>query len=136
MRRTTGRFLLVALVAAFALSALAGPASAKGKPVTITLACNSAAAGITAHVQITTGGISPINLGDPVDLSCTGAGPTTANAATVKGLSQSPGGFSYSYLYSANLNGPGGGGFGTDTRKSVTPIYDSTLVQIGALTVN
>src|SRR5207249_2296746 len=88
-------FVATAMLTSVALFAFAGPAAAKGKPVTITLACTPVASSISATVQITTGGFPGSDLGSPVSLSC---GPDSisglaSETTTVKGLPQAPGGF-------------------------------------------
>ena len=116
--------VIVGVVAASAVSMLAGSADAKGKPVRVSLSCATITGTATLTVQMKStlfGG----NIGSPVTLTC---GPNsvsglTTDTTTIKGLSAVPGAYSFSASYTTS-NGSGGCG-GAATRGTVSTCNDN-----------
>jgi hypothetical protein len=78
MKRSVRVFVVATLVATAVLVALAGPAAAKGKPLTVALNCVAGAPDVHANVQFTTATGDPN--GAAIDLSCSNGTKDSAKA--------------------------------------------------------
>ena len=141
MKRSIIRSLVaVLMVTSVALIALAGPASAKGRPVTITLTCTSDASWLNVSIQFRAGDLTlGTDVGDPVPMNC---GPASesgqmTNTIVVKRLPEKPDGFIAFYTYGPTTGSPeGGADFVLGGRDTTQPVVDSVGVLIGTVTVD